>query len=54
MHLLITAAVALPLKIVAVIVVFGPLIVFARLLFRAAHQDGEDQERRSRGGSSES
>jgi hypothetical protein len=46
---LVLAAVPLPLKIVAAIVVFGPLIVFARFLFRAARQDGEIQEERKRG-----
>lgn len=45
---LLLAGVALPLKILAAIVVFGPMIVFARLLFRAAHQDGKDQEERGR------
>ena len=49
MEPLLTGAVPLPLKIIAAIVVFGPLIVFARFLFRAARQDGEIQEERKRG-----
>jgi len=46
---LLFAAVPVPLKIIAAIVVFGPLIVFARFFIRAARQDGEIQEERKRG-----
>jgi hypothetical protein len=46
---LLIAAVPLPLKILAAIVVFGPVIVFARFLIRAAREDGEIQEERKRG-----
>ncbi len=49
-----TAAVPVPLKILAAIVVFGPVILFALLLVRAARKDGDIQEERSKGGSSES
>ncbi len=48
------AEVALPLKVIAAIVVFGPAIVFVRFLIRAAREDGEIEEERRRGGSSES
>lgn len=51
---LVLLAVALPLKILAAIIVFGPMIGFAFLLVRAARRDGEIQEERSKGGSSES
>ena len=46
---LVSAAVPVPLKIIAAIVVFGPLIVFARFFIRAARKDGEIQEERKRG-----
>lgn len=50
------AAVPLPLKILAVIAVFGPVIFFGVLLIRAARKDGAIQEERDKGkgGSSES
>ena len=44
------ADVALPLKILAAIAVFGPVIIFVRFLIRAAMQDGEDQRERDKGG----
>jgi len=40
---------ALMLAVLALAVVFGPLIVFARFFIRAARQDGEIQEERKRG-----
>jgi hypothetical protein len=46
---LLFAAVPVPLKIVAAIVVFGPVIVFAFFLIRAAREDGDIQEERKRG-----
>jgi hypothetical protein len=51
---LLIATVALPLKILAAVVVFGPVIFFAYLLVRAARKDGDEQAERDRGGSSES
>lgn len=51
---LLTAAVPLPLKILAAIAVFGPVVFFAVLLVRAARKDGDLQEERKDGGSSES
>jgi hypothetical protein len=50
---LIVAAVSLPLKIVAMVVVFGPIIIFVRFLVRAAKEDGEIQKERDKGGSKE-
>jgi hypothetical protein len=47
-------AVSLPLKVLAAVVVFGPMIFFAVLLVRAARKDGAIQEERNKGGSSES
>jgi hypothetical protein len=46
---LMLAAVPVALKIVAAIVVFGPVIVFAFFLIRAALDDGQIQEERRRG-----
>ncbi len=54
MELLAAGSVPLPLKILAAIAVFGPVIFFAVLLIRAARKDGEIQDERDRGGSSES
>ncbi len=51
---LLLADVALPLKIAAATVVFGPVVIFVRFLVRAARQDGEIQREREKGGSSES
>ncbi len=51
---LLVLAVALPFKILAAIIVFGPMIAFAYLLVRAARKDGDIQQEREKGGSSES